>query len=292
MKSVQFNFKGLMCPVFTPFADDKKRTINYDIIEKYAQYLKQKGVTAVLVNSTVGEGTTLRVEERKRIVEEWFKATRKHQLLCVVQIGGTSIADVYELAEHAEKLGVDAVITLPDLFFKPSCEEDLVHYLKDVAQYCPTRPLLYCHIPMYTKVWLSMTRFVDLAEREIPNFVGLQYVHHDLDEGIATLKQGRTIIFGMGTLMLGALVHGFEAFCITTLNMHPEMVVEIYENFRNNKLREAQTAQTKLYQRIYEIVKRGADWTLFMKNEFNKVVRDFKVDPTRKPHYNVINRQY
>jgi len=292
MKSVQFNFKGLMCPVFTPFADDKKRTINYDIIDKYAQYLKQKSVTAILVNSTIGEGTTLRVEERKRIVEEWFKATRKHQLLCVVQIGGASVADVYDMAEHSEKLGVDAVIVLPDLLFKPSCEEDLVHYLKDVAQYCPTRPLLYCHIPLVTKVWRSMPRFVDLAEREIPNFCGLHYVHHDLDEATATLKQGRTIIFGMETIFLGALVLGFESFSFTTLNMHPEMIVEIYENWRNNKLREAMTAQTKLYQRTYEIVKRGADWTFFMKNEFNKVVRDFKVGPTRKPQRNIINRQY
>lgn len=292
MKSVPFNFKGLMCPVFTPFADDKKRTINYDIIDKYAQYLKQKNITAVLVNSITGEGTTLRVEERKRITEEWVKAARKHQLVCVVQIGGASIADVYDLAEHAEKTGVDAVIALPDLLFKPSCEEDLVHYLKDLAQYCPTRPLLYSHIPMYTKVWRSMTRFVDLAEREIPNFAGVHYVHHDLDEATALLKQGRTIIFGMETIMLPALVQGFEAFAFTTLNIYPEMVIEIFENFRNNKLREAMTAQTKLYQRTYEIVKRGADWTLFMKNEFNKVVRDFKVGPTRKPHYNTINRQF
>lgn len=131
----------------------RKRNINFDIIDKYAQLLKQKGVTAILVNSTTGEGTTMRVEERKRIVEEWFKACRKHQLYCIVQIGGTAVADVYELAEHAEKLGVDAVLVLPDLFYKPICEEDLVHYLKDVAQYCPTRALLYCHIPMFTQVY-------------------------------------------------------------------------------------------------------------------------------------------
>lgn len=159
MKSVQFNFKGLMCPVFTPFTDDKKRNINYDVIDKYAQFLKQKGVAAVFVNSSTGEGTTLRTEERKRIVEEWFKATRKYQLYCVVQIGGTSIADMYDLAEHAEKLGVDAVFTLPDLFFKPTSEEDLVYYLKDLAQYCPTRPLFYSHIPIYTNVWRKYFAF-------------------------------------------------------------------------------------------------------------------------------------
>lgn len=137
-----------------------------------------------------------------------------------------------------------------------------------------------------------MTRFCDLAEKEIPNWVGLQYTHFDLTEATATLKQGRTIILGMETMMLGALSQGFEAFAFTFLNIYPEMIVEIYENFRNNKLREAMTAQTKLFQRVNEIVKRGGDWTLYMKNEFNKVVRDFKVGPCRKPNLNTINRLY
>jgi len=295
MKSVQFNFKGLMAPVFTPFTDDKKRTINYDIIDKYAQYLKQKGVTAVMVNSATSEGTTLRTEERKRLVEEWFKACRKHQLLIVAQIGGAAVADVYDMAEHAEKLGVDAVLCLPDLFWRPRSEEDLVFYMKEVAQYCPTRPLLYFHIPYYTKVQLptiSMTRFVDLAEKEIPNFSGVHFAHTDLDLGTALLKQGRTIILGVETVFLGALVHGFEAFAFTGMNIYPEMIVEIYENVRNNKLHEAMSAQNKLFYRVNEIVKRGGDWTLWMKNEFNKIVRDFKVGPTRKPNLNIINRQF
>lgn len=114
--------------------------------------LKQKGVTAILVNSAIGEGTCLRVDERKRMAEEWLKVCRKHELMCMVQIGGCCVADVYDLAEHAEHIKVDACICLPDLMYRPRCEEDLVQYLKDVGQYCPTRPLLYCHIPILTKV--------------------------------------------------------------------------------------------------------------------------------------------
>lgn len=137
-----------------------------------------------------------------------------------------------------------------------------------------------------------MPRFCDLAEKEIPNFCGLQYSHTDMDMATACLKQGRTIILGLETIMLGALTQGFEAVACTMLNIFPEMIVEIFENYRNNKLHEAMNAQFKLNQRIHEIVKRGGDWTMYMKNEFNKVVRDFKVGPCRKPAMNVINRQY
>lgn len=114
--------------------------------------LKQQGCNAVLVNCAIGEGQCLRVEERKRVCEEWLKVCRKHQLLCLVQIGSACIADTCDLAEHAEKIGVDACICLPDLMYRPRCEEDLVQYLKDVAQCCPSRPLLYCHMPRLTRV--------------------------------------------------------------------------------------------------------------------------------------------
>lgn len=130
----------------------RERTINYDAIDEYARILKQNNIKGVLLNGPIGEGTALTTEERKRIVERWLKQTQKLQLTCMAQIGGACIADVFEMAKHAEEHGVDAVVVLPDLFFKPICEEDLVQYLKSVAQHCPTRPLLYCHIPMHTGV--------------------------------------------------------------------------------------------------------------------------------------------
>lgn len=167
-----------MCPVFTPFSSDKwvfatslvissestlfffvvRKTINCAIIEKYACYLKQKGIKGVLVNGTTGEGTCLSVVERKCVTEEWVKVCRKFEMVCMVQIGGTCIADVYELAEHAEKFGVCAVLCLPDLFFRPTCEEDLVDYIKNISYCCPTRPMYYYHYPAFTGVeckWIS-----------------------------------------------------------------------------------------------------------------------------------------
>lgn len=109
----------------------------------------------MLINGTVSEGTCLTTAERMRITEEWIKACHRHQLTCIVQVGGTNVTDVHELAAHAERYGVDAVLCLPDLFFKPTCVEDLVHYMKEIALCCPTRPLLYYHIPAFTGVRCS-----------------------------------------------------------------------------------------------------------------------------------------
>jgi len=287
----QLKFSGLICPVFTSFQDDKNRMVNYEKIDEYAKMLKTKGVDAVLVNSAIGEGVCLRLDERKRLCEEWLSACRKHQLMCMVQIGGACIAEVYELAEHAAKIRVDACICLPDMFYRPQCEEDLVQYLRDVAQRCPSLPLLYCHIPVLTRVKLSMPRLCDLAERDIPNFNGVQYCSSKLDDCCACVRPNRTIILGCDSILLAGLAQNIDAHCLTILNHYPELVIEIRDHVRNNKLQDAMAAHNKLMQRIHECCKRGQDFVLVMKNLFKKVQPSLIVGPCRKPHVNVINRE-
>lgn len=127
-----------------------RKNIDYTKIDGYAAWLKRKEIQGVLVNGTVSEGTNLSTVERKRVTEEWWKACRKYNLVLMTQIGGTS--DVNELAEHAEKCEISAVLCLPDLFFRPTTEEELVDYLMNIAKHCPTRPMYYYHIPQFTNV--------------------------------------------------------------------------------------------------------------------------------------------
>lgn len=55
-------------------------------------------------------------------------------------------------AKHAECNKVDAILCLPELYFKPKTQEELVEYLKLVGDAAPNTPLLYYHIPAFTNV--------------------------------------------------------------------------------------------------------------------------------------------
>lgn len=138
--------------------------MNYDVIDEYCKYLKTNGVNGILVNGTSGEGSCLRLDERKRLAEVWLAASKKYGVTFMLQIGGCDILSVFELAEHAEKIGVDCVLCLPDLFFKPKMEEDLVTYIKDIARHCPTRPLYYYHIPRMSSVDCELLTVVFIIE--------------------------------------------------------------------------------------------------------------------------------
>ncbi|XP_055298499.1 N-acetylneuraminate lyase B-like [Sitodiplosis mosellana] len=281
----KFEFKGLLCPVFTPFAQDKK-SVNYDVIDRYCQYLKSKNVQGVFVNGVTGEGTCLRIDERKRLAEEWFKVCRKYSLTMTLCIGGCDIVDVYYLCEHAEKLGVDSIVLMPDLFYKPKIEEDLVEYFKNVCKYCPTRPVYYYHIPEYTYVKLNMVRFYELIQKSCPNFCGIFYRYGEIEVAYALWKNGCHLIMCNDTLLPGLKSLGFDAFCLISLNLWPEKVMETYGYTCQWKLREAYEVHIKLCDCIKEICNnhlKYCDWVEAFKSKFGKVV-DFNVGGLRKPH--------
>jgi len=102
------------------------------------------------VNGTSGDGMSLSVEERKQTAERWQTVSQELKITTMIQIGGAPFADVVELAIHAESIKVDSILCLPELYFKPKTEEELVKYLRDISEFCPTTPLLYYHIP-----WMS-----------------------------------------------------------------------------------------------------------------------------------------
>ncbi|XP_053688385.1 N-acetylneuraminate lyase-like [Sabethes cyaneus] len=265
----KFLFKGFMVPVFTPYRDDKDKTINYEIIPVYAKYLKTKGIDAVLVNGTSGEGTLLTVEERIKVTDVWRKTCTENDMIIMVQIGGAPFPDVVTLARHAEQAAVDAVLCLPELYFKPKSPEKLTEYLRNIALHCPATPFFYYHIPMFTDVNVHMPTFLNLAQKAIPNFGGIKYTSAELDQGSSCLKPGRTIFLGADSILCPAVAAGFDSFIMTTLNIFPELSMQIIDCMRNNNMEEARQVQQELNEKISEILQHG-DWVTSMKNAFNE----------------------
>lgn len=99
-------------------------------MDNIGKYLKSKGIKGVLVGT--GMDATLSVETRKRFTELWFQVSRKYDLKIILNIGGLDLPEVYEFAENIEKLKVDAVIVMPDLFYQLRTVNDLVEFLNKI----------------------------------------------------------------------------------------------------------------------------------------------------------------
>ncbi|XP_063699839.1 N-acetylneuraminate lyase A-like [Culicoides brevitarsis] len=269
----KFTFRGLMAPVFTVFNEDN--SVNVDSIKKYAEYLKKNEVNGVLVNGTTGEGMSLSVSERKSVTEAWTKVCKELDIALMVQIGGAPYPDVVELAKHAYATKVPAMLCLPELYFKPKTEEDLVDYLKSVSKHAPGVALFYYHIPMFTGVSLNMPRFINLAKASIPEFAGIKYSNGDLEQISPAVESGVTVFIGSDMILCSALTLGFDSSIMTTLNICPELSVAILKAVKEGRTEDAKKLQWKLNKRVMEITENGKlGWIPSMKREFNKVQKE------------------
>ncbi|GBP17918.1 N-acetylneuraminate lyase [Eumeta japonica] len=279
---VKFEAKGLMPPVFTPVNEDQ--TINYDIIPKYAEFLVKSGIKSILVGGTTGEHMALSVTDRKKIIDAWVKAGKPLKLHLQVQVGGAPLRDVLDLAKYCELAGVDSLLTLPELYFKPTDVDSLVSYVELVAKAAPSLPVLYYHIPSMSNVTVNMPSFVTAATARIINFKGIKFTSNDLSEAaqvLRVLKDGQEMFLGADTLLAPAALLGIKSAIGTTFNIFPQLAQDILNAVEANDVQKAKALQEKLSLAVEAHTPEGP-WVPIMKVGM-ELVTGIKVGPPLLP---------
>ncbi|XP_063548345.1 N-acetylneuraminate lyase-like [Cydia strobilella] len=225
---VALNVRGLMMPVFTSF--NNNFTVNFNAIPAYAQYVLQSGYKSILVGGTTGEHMTISVADRKKVIDSWLAAVKPAGIHVQVQVGGAPIADVQELAKYCQAVGVDSILTMPELYFKPKNADELVSYVELVAQAAPKLPVLYYHNPPRSRVDVNAPEFVAKATARIPNFKGIKYSPKDLSEAaqvLRELKEGQEMFISADTLLAPAALLGVKNFMCISFNLFPKLAQDI-----------------------------------------------------------------
>lgn len=129
---------------------------------------------------------------------------------------------------------------------------------------------------------VSMPRFCDLAERDIPTFAGIKYTSGDMNEGVACLKPGRNVFLGSNTIASGALALGFESAILVSLNVCPELPQKLFTAMQEHRLTDARALQDQLTKKFNECGTPNG-----IKAEFNRLNPDIDCGPARKPLLNL-----
>lgn len=137
---------------------------------------------------------------------------------------------------------------------------------------------------MFYFIAVDMSDFMDLAEKEIPNFQGIKYTSDDLDAlPISALTPKRTIFIGSDLKCLDALRRGFDSFIMTTLNLRPEIALKMQKSPHSEESNLDQKILSDFVKAV--LVNGGANWVVSMKKEFNNSAPPFTVGLPRKPLY-------
>ncbi|KAL0868964.1 hypothetical protein ABMA27_007291 [Loxostege sticticalis] len=275
---VNFDIKGIIAPVFTPV--DHDGSVNLGVIPEYAAYLNKHKVDGVLIGGTTGEFVTLSLDERKELLGAWIKEAKPLGLKVIAQVGGVPLPDVIAMAKYASHINADAIMTLPELYFKPKTSEQLVDYLELVSQAAPSLPLIYYHFPMMSGVDFNMAEVFKLASSRIPNFKGMK-----ADLGVAVqvadyLQEDQRIFIANHLLAPSALL-GHDSSIATVTNLFPDIVHDVVESTKAGDVTRARNAQEKMNRLVAAIASQG-EFVPSMKAAM-ELISGIQVGPPRQP---------
>ncbi|XP_070560660.1 N-acetylneuraminate lyase-like [Ptychodera flava] len=284
-----FRVKGLIAAPVTPLTKDGE--IDVSKIDGYVDKLCNDGVKNVYVNGTTGEGFSLSVEERKILGEKWLSAGKNKLDSIILQIGTGNLKTTQELARHAEKIGVPAIAAIPTVPLKPKCVDDIVVYLKQIAEVAPNTALFYYHFDKLTGVSFAMETLLDAVKDQVPTFHGMKFTSEDLYDLSRCLQHsgGKYQTFSSrDELLLPSLCLGGQAFVGSTHNFLGRFNNRIYEAFHRGDIDTARQLQYQQHKFIHILRKYGADPSV---HKHIMALSGFDCGPARYPFADLSEEQ-
>ncbi|VEJ56760.1 dihydrodipicolinate synthase family protein [Pragia fontium] len=133
------NWSGVFPAVSTQIKKDF--SVDLEATHKVMENLINDGVSGLVVNGTVGENTSLTLEERKSIVEVAVDAA-KGKVPVLSGVAELTTAKAKEMTHAARQAGADGVMIMPPLVYSPTIRET-VAYFRDIAASTDLPIMLY-----------------------------------------------------------------------------------------------------------------------------------------------------
>ena len=170
-----FSLRGVITPLVTPFDDQNQ--IDFAALCQVVDFVIAKGVQAVMVGGTTGEGMLLNLDERKALAESVVRQANG-RVKVIIHTGCIDTGSTVELTKHAVAAGADIVSAITPYFFTFN-DEQLYRHFMTVAEAAPDTPLLLYVFPGNAKNDISPALLARLLHAA-PNIAGIKSSNDDL----------------------------------------------------------------------------------------------------------------
>ena len=165
----------------TPFKNNFD--VDYEMCKKLARALLASGNDGLVLAATTGEAPTLSWDEEMRIFKE-VKSAVGDKATLVAYTGSNSTREAVENTEKAEKIGVDACLSVVPYYNKPN-QEGIYQHFKAVAE-CTKLPVIMYNIPGRVVINMTVDTIVRLAG--IKNIAGVKEANGDMGHVAQTIE--------------------------------------------------------------------------------------------------------
>lgn len=119
------DWAGVFPAITTPFGADGE--IDEPFLARHVQWLVDSGCRGIVALGSLGEGATLRADEKIRLLQA-CRAALGHAAPLVAGVSGLSTEECVALARAAERVGCDGLMVLPPYVYRGDWRETEAHF--------------------------------------------------------------------------------------------------------------------------------------------------------------------
>ena len=271
-------YRGVI-PAFYACYDDKGE-ISSERVRALTEYFVDKKVRGVYVNGSSGECIYQSVEDRKVVLENVMKV--KGNLTVINHIACNNTKDGMELAAHAESLGVDAIASIPPIYFKLP-EYAVAQYWNDYSSAAPNTDFIIYNIPQLAGVALSRGLYAKMRENK--NVIGVKNSSmptYDIQGFVRDGGEDYIVFNGPDEQFVSGRAAGAKAGIGGTYGAMPELFIAMDESINSDDIKRAGEIQYYIND-IIEKLTSGHGNMYAMIKEVLRINEGLDIGSVRKP---------
>src|SRR5215217_368381 len=214
--------EGVYVANVTPFVDDGSLAVDEDAYLEHVSWLAEMGVRGIVPLGTNGEGPSLTLSEKLRVLEALFGRGFPIQIIPAVM--QNNLPETLEMLRALEDYPATAVLVLPPYYFKPVEPEGMVRFYEPVLEATGHTTIVY-HIPKYA------VPIPDGVVKELSVW-GVKDSGGEEDYAEAVLQGGKGVLLGTEDDLWRKLGTGAQGVISALANFIPEEVLDLYEKHR------------------------------------------------------------
>lgn len=233
--AMKFKWEGVFPALLTPFTKDDQ--LDLVMFEKNLNAQVEAGVAGIIIGGSLGEASTLTLEEKKILVNFSVKKL-KGKLPVILNIAEGSTKDAMEQAKLAEAWSADGIMLLPPMRYKAD-DREVVVFFKSVAQQTKL-PIMIYNNPVDYKINVTLDMFEELAACD--NINAIKESTREV-MNVTKLKNrfGNrfAILCGVDPLTVEELALGADGLVAGLVDAFPKETVVLYNMVKAGKMEEA-----------------------------------------------------
>ena len=246
MKNIK-KYEGIIPALYACYDDNG--AVSIERTKALTQWFIDQGVNGLYVGGSSGECIYQTKEERKAVLEAVMEVA-KGKLTIIAHIACNNTADSQELARHAESLGVDAIASIPPIYFKLP-PHAIAKYWNDMSAAAPNTDFIIYNIPQLAGVSLTVPLLKEMLKN--PKVIGVKNSSMPVQDIQMFIDAGTMVFNGPDEQLISGLVMGACGGIGGTYGAMPELYIKIYDLVKAGDLKTALEIQNECCRIIYKM---------------------------------------